>query len=40
MGSAELRRALSERGRETAQRFDATAVAEQHLELYLSLTRP
>ncbi len=40
MGSAELRRALTERGRETAQRFDATAIAEQHLQLYLSLTRP
>ena len=38
--SAALRRELGERGRAAAQRFDAAAIAAEHLELYLSLIRP
>jgi len=38
--SDELRRDLIDRGRESALRFDANTIAEQHLDLYLSLNRP
>ena len=40
MQSEDLRRDLAARGRNTAQRFDASAIAEQHLDLYLSLNPP
>ncbi|MXX80460.1 MAG: glycosyltransferase family 4 protein [Chloroflexi bacterium] len=40
MHRVDLRGDLAARGRETAKRFAASTIAEQHLELYLSLTRP
>ena len=40
MQSRELRCDLAARGRNTAQRFDATTIAEQHLDLYLSVNPP
>ena len=39
LSDGQLRSSLIENGRESAERFDARAIAEQHLDLYRSLMR-